>query len=218
MIFSKQNLPSGYYVYFYLRRDGTPYYCGKGNGSRAWENHHFQIPKDNSRIYIAVWELTELWAFVLERKFIRWYGRKDINYIDRPAGILMNKTDGGEGASGMKWSEYTKNLVSSLRKEYWKNPSAARKKDVKNRKSFKYKLNHSGNKFLIHTPKGVYPSYAEAKRAENISDLYCLKSWLSGKIVTPVMVKSSKNDRFIISDIGRNTNELGWYYLPLSDN
>jgi hypothetical protein len=99
-------MSSIYYIYAYLRNDGSPYYIGKGKDDRAYiktKKDTIKPPTDKSKIVFMERNLTEIGAFALERKYIKWYGRKDLQ-----TGILRNKTDGGEGSSGLIWSEEQK--------------------------------------------------------------------------------------------------------------
>ena len=86
-----------FYVYSYLREDFSPYYIGKGSGKRAYTKGPNEVkpPKDKSRVKIIKDNLTEEEAFLLEKLYILMFGR-----IDLGTGILRNKSDGGDGASG----------------------------------------------------------------------------------------------------------------------
>jgi hypothetical protein len=102
-IYTRNNPPVGFYVYMYLREDGTPYYVGKGQKKRAWESHKRRnnteiLPPNPSRIHIVEHSLVESAAHELERELISQYGRKDLG-----TGILRNLTDGGEGTAGGKF-------------------------------------------------------------------------------------------------------------------
>ena len=80
-----------YYTYAYLRRDGTPYYIGKGKGRRAWQKHdRIPVPCE-ARILILKQNLTEAEAFRHEVFMIDALGRKDLG-----TGILRNLSPGGD--------------------------------------------------------------------------------------------------------------------------
>ena len=105
--------PNRFYTYAYLREDRTPYYVGKGCGRRIYCNkgRPCSKPKDKSRIIFLKQNLTEEEAFKHEIYMIDVFGRKDLG-----TGILYNKTDGGDGASGFRHSEESRKKQSELRK------------------------------------------------------------------------------------------------------
>jgi len=98
-----------YYTYAYLREDGTPYYIGKGKGKRIYEKRKGEVnlPKDKSRIIFLKKNLTEEEAFKHEIYMIGVFGRKDLG-----TGILHNRTNGGDGGSGIIFSEESKRKIS----------------------------------------------------------------------------------------------------------
>ena len=104
--------PNRFYTYAYLREDRTPYYIGKGQRKRMYQQggKPCPVPKDSDRIIKLKQNLSEEDAFRHEIYMISIFGRK------RDGGILLNKSIGGQGTSGFIPSENTRALWSKQRK------------------------------------------------------------------------------------------------------
>ena len=106
-----------YYIYQHIRLDSdTPFYVGKGRKKRAYQkgktirNKYWNniVNKYNYRVEIIVSDLTETEAFIKEMEFIKLY--KSLGFCE------ANMTDGGEGSSGMVWSNDARRKISALHK------------------------------------------------------------------------------------------------------
>lgn len=117
-----------YYTYTYLRKDGTPYYIGKGCGKRMHDkNHSVKLPPKWRRIYLKQ-NLTEDEAHRHEIYMIYVLGRKEYG------GILRNLTDGGEGTSGRVESISSGKERGKLISIGWKSNSLEKKTKISNNK------------------------------------------------------------------------------------
>jgi hypothetical protein len=115
--------PGGFYVYLWLREDGTPYYVGKGTKNRGFISsaHGVHCPSEIQNILVQE-HPSEADAFEAEKFFISYWGR-----LDQGTGCLRNLTEGGENPpqglrKGHRNSTGTKQIIAKKIKALWEDP------------------------------------------------------------------------------------------------
>ena len=114
---------NNFYVYAYLREDGSPYYIGKGNDRRAYHGTHSVSIPPRERIRILYENMSDEEARKKECWLIKQFGRKDLN-----EGCLYNRTDGGDGLG--RCSDSTKEAISKAQKARWESMSEEKREQI----------------------------------------------------------------------------------------
>lgn len=103
-----------HYVYFHIRNDTQEvFYVGKGKRGRAHESknrsEHWKriVEKHGYTVFVVASCMTDDDAKELEKDFIAEFGRADLG-----CGLLINRTDGGEGSVGIIVSQEARKLLS----------------------------------------------------------------------------------------------------------
>jgi hypothetical protein len=112
-------MDNNHYIYFHINLvSNEVFYVGKGKGRRAWSkdkrSYHWYntVKKYGYRVDIVEDNLTDDISLQREIFYINKIGRKDLGL-----GTLVNHTDGGEGISGLKHSEESKQKMKKPKSE-----------------------------------------------------------------------------------------------------
>ena len=166
-----------YYVYEHIRLDTNQvFYVGKGKNKRCYSNKnrnkhwHNITEKHGYSVNIIVENVDEELSFLIEKELISKY--KKLNQS------LVNYTDGGEGFSGAKHTQETRDKMSLLKlgKPTW-NKGVAFSEETKNKMSNAKLGKPPHNKGKL-TPQSVKDKMSLAKMG-----VFKNKKWWTNGIV-----------------------------------
>jgi hypothetical protein len=170
-----------FYVYMYVRPDGTPWYVGKGC---KYRRRHYQSdtvarciarPDDDSLCVMVQENMTEAAAFALEVELIAKYKR------ECDGGILVNKCLGGPGTKGFK---HKPGRPSPMKGKKHSDVSKAKMSDAK-----------QGNQCRAGTVTYVITDKEGNHTVVTNLAAYCRKHDLNRKALTNVLCGRSKSHK-----------------------
>jgi len=177
-------------LYRHIRLDkNEPFYIGIGkNIKRAYTIFHRNsiwnkiVKKSPYEVEILLDSLTMEEAKKKEKEFIKLYGRI------QNGGILANLTDGGDGTSGYRLSDSTKNKISEKQKNRFldksKHPMFGKKQSIES-KIKNSESNKGSNSYLYGKKGALHPRYKKS-----ISDIHKNAIINSNKKRTKVNLKN----------------------------
>jgi hypothetical protein len=189
-----------FYVYQLIDpRNNTPFYIGKGHGKRMYFHErlvrHGKIPNGNLHLYYKIRKLHQLGITILYKKVVDNVNeeisllveKEEIQRLGRTN--LCNLTDGGDGISGLKFSEESKRKMSATAKKRLENPhnhpmyGKKHTEYSKSRMSDSNKIRFSNPEERLRTSKSTRIGMYSSGHIDKISKEITLLS-PSGELVT----------------------------------
>ena len=172
-------LPIDFYIYLHRKATtGEVFYVGKGSGRRAWKSTGRSLHWDNIvakhgyTIEIVQDGMSEWWAHEMERDLIALHGREN----------LCNFTDGGEGISGVIFSEEgRKNRAEGTRKRSdspeWKKMHTEQMKKM--HASPEYRATHAEAMRKMHSSVEIKAKRIAAVRSARARPVQCIETGIT---------------------------------------
>lgn len=159
-----------FYAYVHARPDASIFYVGKGTGKRAYRlrgrsSYHQNVINKHGAENILIGKMecsSEEAAFELEKGLIKCLRRMGCE--------LTNKTDGGDGVSGMVHTAETKQKLSNLFKDpdfVERHSSSVKAAHVRSKELYRASAKESQNRSEVLAKHKEYQGSTEVREAKS---------------------------------------------------